>query len=165
MPDPVSAKIDFATTNNSNEWVVSARLAELIDKHGLTGCTLAEVVSERNGRPNTQWYQVLVTEHGGEAGHSTRFGNDFFHGVDEQYVCRKHDLRGANIVSELYLRRSECPPTDLFLTKTRVGIRSGHAVPCNLLVISRAFADLLTKHRLKGYRLEVVHLFDMVSTG
>ena len=154
-------KKDLLVTITSDEWVVSAKLANLLLELASEHCTLAPIHDLR-GETMTGWFQLKVHSVFGVAVAPTRFGLDYFHPEDAEgeYVCSEHGLSGLNVLSELYVKQQDGGGSfpSLSLTKNRVGRKAGWIVPAPFLLITRSLADALEEKRIRGLRLEVAYV-------
>jgi len=154
-------KKDFLVTVTADEWIVSARLADLVRDLPAGDRTL-EPIHDLHGKPIDDWLQLKVHAVFGSAVPPTKFGLDYFHPEDVkgEYLCEKHSLSGLNLISELYLKSDKEPPLwpALSITKNRVGRKSGWIVPAPFLLVSRKFADSLAENNIGGFGLDVAHV-------
>jgi hypothetical protein len=152
-------KKDFLVTITADEWLVSAKFANLIENAGVQNCSM-EPIHDLRGRPLDDWFQLKVNAVFGSAAPPTKFGVDYFHDdTSGEYVCRAHCLSGLNLVSELYVHcenRALIP--ELSKTNDRVGRKDGWIVPAPLLLISRGFADAIMQRNVRGVGLDVAYI-------
>ena len=88
---------DFLVTITADEWIVSRKLADLLNKQAPHDCTFGPV-NDLHGTTMDDWCQLKVHSLVGEAVKPTRFGLDYFHeDTKGEYVCAKHDLSGLNL--------------------------------------------------------------------
>ena len=152
---------DFMVTITADEWIVSARLANLLGQLCSHDCTL-EPIYDLRGEKMGDWFQLKVHKVFGLAVPPTKFGLDYFHQQDRkgEYVCPEHWLSGLNLLSELYMtpeNENDLFPT-LSITKNRVGRKAGWIVPAPFLLITRRLADALLGNNIRGFGLDVVHV-------
>jgi hypothetical protein len=152
---------DFLLTAAYDEWLVSERVAELVRKHGLTGCELKPIANCGRKRKLQTWFQFVVTERSGRAVAPTHFGMDFLNeDTRGEYTCVEHSHSGLNLLSQLSIARNSKPTTDVARTTNRVGRLAGWSVPYPMFLVSPRFGDLLSDDDLKGYELAPVNLVD-----
>ena len=65
---------------------------------------------------------------------------------------------GLNLISELYIQAENWDGSDIAATTTFIGGGKGLGLPRRLTVISQTLYELLIRERIKGFRVEVVHL-------
>jgi hypothetical protein len=142
------------------EWLVSARLAEAITGHRLTGAELRPVAySGRLPGATPHWYQLVVTSNPISIAPATRFRISPFD-VDEpgEYRCPRGHVVGLNLPSELSVERSGWNGFDVAMTREFVGVRRGLLVPRTLVLKSRKFWHALRDEKMRGWSFERVHL-------
>jgi hypothetical protein len=153
---------DLARTIAWNELLVSARLAEAMRAHALSGARFLPVVRKSGRGPLDGWFQLEVTSRPLGVGPATRFGQDPFD-LDEkgEYRCPQGHTAGLNILSELSVLRGEWDGADLCATRQLLGYRSrngGVLRPYPMLLISQRLRRVLVELKAKGFDLEVAHL-------
>jgi hypothetical protein len=147
-------------TITADEWIVSAKLANLLRELAGDDCTL-EPIHDLRGDEMGDWFQLKVHKVFGSAVPPTKFGLDYFHPEDPkgEYVCPQHHLSGLNVLSELYMKpdgNNSFPA--LSITRNRVGRKAGWIVPAPFLLITRALADALLENNIRGFGLDVAHV-------
>ena len=152
-------KKDLLVTTTADEWIVSARLANLLREFASQNCTLAPI-QDLQGNTMGEWFQLKVLTMFGSAVPPTRFGLDYFHPEDTkgEYVCPHHCLSGLNLLSELYVKPQPDEWPALSITKNRVGRKDGWIVPAPFLLVTRSFADVLLENKTRGFGLDIVHV-------
>jgi hypothetical protein len=154
-------KCDFLVTVTADEWVVSAKLAGVLQRFAGDECRLQPIHDSR-GIQMADWFQLKVNGVFGSAVPPTRFGVDYFHPEDSkgEYVCSQHCLSGLNLLSELYVRPESMPDNwpALSITRDRIGRKAGWVVPAPLLLVTRKLADVLLESKSRGFELDVVHV-------
>jgi hypothetical protein len=155
----IPKKKDLSSTI-ANEWVVSARLAELLRTNQITGCEIRPVRNNSlSGQVSENWFQLVVTDTNAEVSPATRTGiKPFNKDVNNEYRCRKGDLIGLRLISEVSVNRLSYSGCDMVATRQFVGLRSGVLRPERIVLISPRLRELLDQHKIKGYRVEVAHL-------
>jgi hypothetical protein len=152
---------DFLVTITADEWIVSAKLAKLLQELAGDDCTL-EPIRDLRGDEMGDWFQLKVPRVFGSAVPPTKFGLDYFHPEDPkgEYVCPQHHLSGLNVLSELYMTPQDgtvaLPP--LSISENRVGRKAGWIVPAPFLLATRALADALLENSIRGFGLDVAHV-------
>jgi hypothetical protein len=155
-------KKDCLVTITADEWIVSAKLANLLRQLASQDCTL-EPIHDLHGNMMEDWFQLKVHAVFGSAiSPPTKFGLDYFHPDDTkgEYVCPQHCLSGLNLLSELYMKpENEADQwPSLSITKNRVGRKAGWIVPAPFLLVTRRLADALLKNGIRGFGLDVAHV-------
>jgi hypothetical protein len=155
----IPRKKDLSSTI-ANEWVISARFAELLAEHQITGYKLGPVRKHSLAGPTSEiWFQLIVTESNAEVSTATKTGiSPFDEDLNNEYRCRKGDLIGLRLLSEVSINRSSYSEHDWVATNQFVGLRSGVLRPERIVLISPRLRKLLEQHKIKGYRVEVAHL-------
>jgi hypothetical protein len=153
---------DLAKTIAHSEVIVSARLVEALQAHGMTGARFLPVLRKGGRGAIDSWFQLEVTSRPIGVAPSTRFGINLFD-ADEagEYRCPSGHIPGLNILSELSVVREDWDGSDVCATKQWVGYRSrngGVFRPYPLLLISQKLRRLLGELKAKGFELEVAHL-------
>jgi len=149
--------IDIARTI-ADEWIVSERLGKLMREKAMTGCDLRSVYEAHSDNESPSWYQLLVTGHAGETISPTKFGISYFNeDVDGKYRHPEHKVSGLNVLSEVYLRRSDWDGQDMALTADLYGHLPA-AFPVSMIIISSRLYRLLRTEKIKDYEVEVAHL-------
>lgn len=151
---------DFAQTIAGDEWIVSGRLADLMQTHGMTGATFEAVRSLKKRREGSPvWYRLNITAPPVEVAAPTRFGVDPFDDDPAgRHRCPKGHVAGLNVLSELSVNRDSWGGADIAVTRQAVGDRQGVLVPFQLIVISPRLRQLLIEHNIKGFKTEVAYL-------
>jgi len=139
------------------EIVVSARLAEEMKAAGIRGYELEPVVSLQ-GKPNSQWHQLLVPECLVELAPQTRVGADFFVPEPDEARCPEGHVAGFDVLSELHVQRSSVGEADWLSTRQAVGPRLGAYRPLPLLLISQRLYRFLKASKVTRFDVEVAHL-------
>ncbi|MCP3163419.1 hypothetical protein [Myxococcus qinghaiensis] len=155
----IPQRADLARTL-SHEWVISARLADLWQEHGITGADFRPIRGAgARAEPVKEWYQLVVTAPPLDILPATLTGNDPFD-LDEDNAqrCPKGHVVGLNVLSELSLRRSDYDGSDLTWTRQQLGMRSGVLRPHPLLLMSPKLHGLLVELKVKRLDIEVAHL-------
>jgi len=153
---------DLAKTIAYNEVIVSARLVEALQEHGIMGARFLPVLRKGGRGVIDSWYQLEVTSRPIAVAPRTRFGINLFD-PDEagEYRCPYGHVLGLNILSELSVQHADWDGADVCATKQWVGYRSrdgGVFRPHPLLLISQRLRRLLGNLSAKGFELEVAHL-------
>jgi hypothetical protein len=153
---------DLARTIAWSEIVVSARLAEAMQAHGLTGARFLPVLRKSGRGTLDGWLQLDVTSRRLGVSPATRFGQDPFDPDEKgEYRCPLGHTAGLNILSELSVLRAEWDGADLCAARPLLGYRSrngGVLRPYPMLLISQRLRRLLVELKAKGFELEVAHL-------
>jgi hypothetical protein len=90
----------------------------------------------------------------------TVFGDSPFRGASECCKCGSGfgEVRGLNLLSELYVEKSGWDGSDICATNVFVGGRTGLFRPHRLLAISQRLFRAMQKQRVRGVEFEVVQL-------
>ena len=152
---------DIAQTIAYSEVIVSARLVEALQAHGITGARFLPVLRKGGRGVIDSWYQLKVTSQPLGVAPGTRFGINLFD-PDEagEYRCPYGHILGLNILSALSVVREDWDGSDVCATKQCVGYRveGGAFRPNPLFLISQKLRKLLGELKAKGFELEVAHL-------
>jgi len=151
---------DFAQTIANDEWIVSERLAMLMQTHGMTGATFEQVCSLKKRREGSPiWYRLNVIAAPVDVAPPTCFGIDpFDDDPSGRYRCPAGHVAGLNILSELSIGRGSWDGADIAITRQAVGDRQGALMPSHLIVVSPRLRQLLIEHDIKGFKTEVAYL-------
>ncbi len=154
-------KKDFLVTITADEWIVSAKLADLLRELASQDCTL-EPIHDFRGNRMDDWFQLKVSAVFGSAIPPTKFGQDHFHPEDtkSEYICPQHHLAGLNLISELYMKPQKEPGQwpAMSITENRVGRKAGWIVPAPFLLVTRQLADAFEENKIRGFGLDVAHV-------
>jgi hypothetical protein len=141
----------------AGEIVLSARLVEALEAHGITGAEYRPV-RHRTGKEVPGWRQLVITSAPVELVPPTLVGGGPFD-LDEQgeYRCPREDLAGLNRISELWVKHSDHDRGDWVRTRQFIGTRRGLLRPRQQLLISPRLYRLLQVLNARGFALEVAH--------
>ena len=146
----------------TEEWVVSERLAGIINDHQITGLELRPIkqaVFTKRVLPN--WYQLRVKSQPISMVTPTKFGiSPLDSDVQGVYRCPVGHVAGLNVLSEIFLSRGDWDTSDVNATLQKAGYRpkDGVLVPSPLLLISPKLYRILKDEKIKGYKVEVAYL-------
>lgn len=148
---------DFSRTI-AGEIVVSRRVTELFEEHGITGITLHPVRVRRTKRVDlAQCSQLLAMTTTTNVVAPTLTGNDpFDHDPDNDGRCSKGHLLGLNLLSEVTVQGA--PTNDLVASSQFVGVRRGLLRPQRIILISPKLQELIAREGLSGCAVEIAHL-------
>lgn len=151
---------DFAQSIAGDEWIASARLAELFQANGMTGASFEAVEPAKKLRDGSPvWYRLNITALPVDVASPTRFGIDPFDDDESGcYRCPEGHVAGLNILSELSICRTSYHGVDIAVTRQFVGNRQGVLVPTHLIVVSPRLRQLLIENCIKGFKTEVAYL-------
>ena len=153
--------LDIARTIALNEWIVSQRLVDLMQRHSLTGYYLQQVEHKGKKQPKEHWYQLIVTGKVGQTVIPTHFGLNYFEEDTERlYMCPQHLHSGLHVLSEVFVSRQNVENVDLALTSNRIGRRNGALRPCPMILASPRFYQLFTQNKIQSCRVEIAHIID-----
>lgn len=160
----VSLRKDMARTIAS-EWIVSSRLASLMQSEDIAGVTFAPVYGPTGSRSGLRlaespfWKDPIVQDHAVRVCSPTHVGIDPFPSAqDESTRCPEGHLLGLNLVSEVHISAETRSDFDIAFTREYVGVRRGVIRPRQLLLVSQRIRALFMRHEITGYRLEIVHV-------
>jgi hypothetical protein len=152
----IPKKKDLAITI-AGEIVISARLAEVLRKHGITGAEYRPV-RHKTGALVEEWRQLAVTSKPVDIVPPTRVGDTPFN-LDGrgQHRCPLKHVVGLNRLSELWVKRARHDGSDWVRTRQRIGVRRGVLRPEEQLLISPRLHRLLVELKAKRFEAEVAH--------
>lgn len=156
-----AATREIQQDGRANALLAADRLVRLLAEHGLTGWSSRTIFRERGSTRTeiTGWKQLTVTAAVGPAVSPTVFGRSPFHpDPQNRDGCRVCGLTRPGLQSELHLPASSWDGSDLALTRDRIGGEFGLGYPIQLLVVSQRLYRLLREHRVRGFRVERIHL-------
>ena len=141
----------------AEEIVVSRDLADVITTEGVTGCELRPVRGcGENAKITPLWKQLWITGRAGRTVAPTEFG---IHAFDPdpagEYRCPLGHVSGLNLISEVYIERSQWDGSDIAATEN---LTTGTMNRLPMILISPRFYRLLDEHKFKGFKVEVAHL-------
>jgi hypothetical protein len=145
----------------AGEWVLSRRLADLLEREHVTGVELRPVRHRGNGggRVTPDWLQPVIGPPGVGMVAPTHFGIDPVRDdLAGEYRCPLGHTAGLKILSEPYVDRRTWLSQDMVETEQLVGARLGLYLPKPLVLISQRFYRLLSENNMRGFRVEVAHL-------
>jgi hypothetical protein len=142
----------------AREIVVSNRLAQALQDHGITGAAFLPV-RDPEGRVLENWRQLIVTSDPVDVVAPTLAGSDLFD-LDEQgrFRCPQGHLLGLSLLSELWIRRESHDGSDLVGTRQLIGLRRGVLHPRPVLLFSPRLYRLLRVLKVGRMVVEVAHL-------
>lgn len=144
----------------AGEIVVPQRVADLFNKHGVTGARFHPV--RATGAKNLQltgWCQLVVGSSDAEITTPTRVGDDpFDENVDSSCRCSRGEVLGLNLLSEVSVRSSTVTEHDIIASRQFVGTRRGLLRPERIILVSQKIRRLIASEGLKGCEIEVAHL-------
>ena len=144
----------------AGEIVVSRRVAELFERHGITGVTLVPVMLNAvSSAESKDWFQLNVQSANAEIIAPTRVGiNPFDDDLAGECRCLQGDLIGLNLLSEVTIRRTTWGDTDFISSRQFIGVRRGLLRPERLILVSPKAWKLIDAEKLKGVDVEIAHL-------
>jgi hypothetical protein len=148
---------DFAKTIGG-ELVVSRRVRDLFDDDAISGVEL-KPVRTTSGQASESWYQFVTLAHDAIVVPPTVVGDEPFHDDPRGFNrCRREDLLGLNLLSEVSIRASSNGTTDVVASRQFIGTRRGLLRPQRVTMVSPKVWRLLIDNNLTGCDVEVVHL-------
>jgi hypothetical protein len=152
----IPKKKDLAITI-AGEMVISARLVDVLHKHGITGAEYRPV-RHKTGEVVEEWRHLVVTSKPVDIVPPTRVGDTPFD-LDErgQHRCPLKHVVGLNRLSELWVKRAGHDGSDWVRTRQLIGVRRGVLRPEEQLLISPRLHRLLLELKAKRFEVEVAH--------
>jgi hypothetical protein len=142
----------------AREIVVSSRLAQALQAHGMTGAAFLPV-RDPTGRLLDDWRQLTITSVPVDIIPPTLVGGNLFD-LDErgEFRCPQGHVLGLNRLSELWVRRESYDGSDLVRTRQLTGLRRGVLHPRPALLFSPRLYRLLRELKVGRLVMEVAHL-------
>jgi hypothetical protein len=153
----IPGRCDLAFTIARDEFVISQKLASVIEQEGLIGARLNPVESVHSSNGAGGWRQLTFGSALLEVAPNTRFGINPFDATSGGRCSLGH-VAGHAIVSELCVTRVSWDGSDFNRTKQLVGHRLGLLAPHPLITVSQRGFQSLRRAGIKGFAPEVVHL-------
>lgn len=146
---------DIVKTIAQDEWIVSEKLTELIQKEKITGVELRPVKHYSKKQPRLNWYQMVVVSTV-SVSEQTKYGDPFRPNlnIEQTRTSCGHAINGV-VYSELYLKEGSWNSSDIVKTDLYFGGHLNLIYPYPHILISQRFFRLLRKHKIKGYEVEV----------
>ncbi|MGO9768276.1 MAG: hypothetical protein ACLPSW_01755 [Roseiarcus sp.] len=147
------------TTGGFWVWLNRPEQRLLVDKSRQEN---AEMKMRRSVTANKQWpvwHQFIVDSTPVHFSTQTRFGNKPFDEDEEgKNRCPLGHVLGLNILSELYIKKSDWDGSDFVRTVEFVGTRRGLLRPRNFMLASPKVRNLFLENKIKGAEFEVAYL-------
>jgi hypothetical protein len=139
------------------EILVSSRLVEAFQAHGITGASY-QPVRHKTGRLLEEWRQLVMTSPPVDVVHPTVVGTGPFD-LDAQgrFRCPLGHVLGLHRLSELWVSGETPEASDWMHTRQCVGARDGVLRPHPELLISPRLHRLLRELKARRFEVEVVH--------
>jgi hypothetical protein len=149
----------FTTTDwDFYVWLNRPEQRDLLERETEEFVQLMERRNLRKSKLMPMWYQLIITSEPISTVPPTRFGNNPFDEDPEgEYRCPLGHVSGLNLLSEIWVSQEVWDGSDIVRTQDFVGIRRGVLVPRPLLLISPRLWRLLTREKIRGYKIEVAH--------
>ncbi len=156
--DPESIPKRDLSFTIAREIVISNRLAQALQAHGITGAGFLPV-RDPTGSLLEDWRQLTITSAPVDIVAPTLVGNDLFD-LDEQgrHRCPQGHVLGLNRLSELWVRRESYDGSDLARTRQLTGARRGVLHPKPEILLSPRLYRLLRELKVGRLVVEVAHL-------
>ncbi len=138
-------------------WLNRPEQAELVERARTEHAELLGQRARRHGKPLPTWYQLVITSRPVRTVAPIRFGSDPFDKVN-RCRCPHGHVAGLNLLSEVFVDRSDWDGGDIIRTKELVGVRRGLLVAAPILLISPRFRKLLVDHSIKGWKGDIAYL-------
>jgi hypothetical protein len=144
----------------AGEIIVSKRLVELFQQHGITGAEYRPVYhNHRSPIKSQEWFQLVVPLTNAELVSPTRVGIEPFDDDPEgKCRCPSGDLIGLNLLSELYIKSESRGDSDIVATRQFIGCRRGMLRPEREIIVSPKVWHLINAEKLKGFTIKVAYL-------
>jgi hypothetical protein len=144
----------------AGEIVVSRRVVELLEQHGITGVAPNPVrMSAASSAESKDWFQLIVRSADAEIAAPTRVGNNpFDDDPQDEGRCSLGDLLGLNLLSEVTIRAMTRGDADFVSTRQFIGVRRGLLRPERVILISPKVWKLIESEKLKGVEVEIARL-------
>ncbi len=150
-------RVDIARTF-VDEVIVSRRFVELFRKHGFSGAHFEPIaLSNKKGALSEDWFQPIPDGPFVKIHPSTRAGKGPFD-TEAYGRCPEGDTIGMELLSELWIAESSYCGADMVWTEQYVGAREGLFRPRRLMLVSQRLWRVMREEKLRGFRIEVVHL-------
>lgn len=149
--------IDFARTI-AGEIVVSRRVVDTFQSHGLTGVDFGSVLlSSSNDMPSEDYFQFCGVGDRVDLDPVTRVGEDPY---DETAYgrCTRGHVIGLNLLSEVTVQRRTMPDADVIATRQMVGARRGLLRPLPVLLFSSNAWRVTKGAALTGLAVEIARV-------
>jgi hypothetical protein len=146
----------------AGEVIASERTRRVFEKNKLVGAEFLPIYSKPGSKePYNGWFQLRCVHSGARVVSPTKFGVNPFD-LDELGVhrCRRGDLMGLNVLSEVTFDLESSKQIDLTCSSNYVGIREGLLRPERMMIASQRLRRVIEAENLKGIRFEVAHLSD-----
>jgi hypothetical protein len=122
----------------------------------------AEMKEAQARKANKQWpvwHQLVIDSTPVRVAPKTRFGVDpFDQDENGRYRCPFGHVLGLNVLSELFIEKSDWDESDFTRTVEFVGARRGVLRPRNMILVSPKVRRLFIEHKIKGAEFEVAYL-------
>jgi hypothetical protein len=121
----------------AGEIVVSRRVAELFERHGVTGAALKPVrMNASSSAESKDWFQLSVDATAVEIVKPTRVGIDPFDDDPKgECRCALGDLLGLNLLSEVTIQATTRSAADFVSSRQFIGARRGLLRPERVILI------------------------------
>lgn len=144
----------------AGEIVVSRRVVEVFERHGVTGVALSPVrMSAASSAESKDWFQLSVQSADAEIVAPTRVGIDpFDEDASGECRCPLGDLLGLNLLSEVTIRATTRGDADFVSSPQFIGVRRELLRPERVILISPKVWKLIESEKLKGVEVEIARL-------
>jgi hypothetical protein len=144
----------------AGEIVVSQRVVKLFEQHSISGAECRPIRHRPASSAESQdWFQLVVESCDAHVVPPTKTGiKPFDEDITGEYRCPLGDLIGLARMSELWISRPSYSGSDIVATSQFIGTRRGLLRPERFLLISPKLQRVIERQRLRGFKLEVVHL-------
>lgn len=142
----------------AREIVISKRLAQALQTHGITGAAFLPV-RDPTGKLLDDWRQLTITSAPVDIVPPTLIGTTLFD-LDEQgkFRCPQGHVLGLGLLSEAWIRRESYDGSDLVRTRQLTGLRRGVLHPRPVILFSPKLYRLLRELKVGRLVVEVAHL-------
>ena len=157
-PSRIPKGKDFAETI-AGEVVVSRRIVDLFERHGVTGAHLEPVWVSRGRQASEDWFQLTVPPTEAEIVPPTRVGlNPFDDDPEGECRCPRGDLIGLNLLSEVSISAPSRGDADFISSRQFIGVRRGLLRPRRMVFVSPKVWKLIKSAKIRGVEIEVAHV-------
>lgn len=155
--EPESIPKRHLSVTIAGEIVISSRLVQAFQAHGITGAAFLPV-RDPAGQVLEDWHQLVVTSSPVDLVPPTLVGMGPFD-VDAkgQYRCPRGHVLGLNLLSEPWVKKESHDGSDLVRTRQLIGARMGVLHPRPRLLISPRLFRLLRELKVGRLVAEVAH--------
>ncbi|MEY2493794.1 MAG: hypothetical protein QOJ45_286 [Verrucomicrobiota bacterium] len=144
----------------AGEVVISRRMADALDRHGITGAEMLPIRSNPSSSAESpDWFQLQCSHASAEIAAPTHVGLEpFLDDEKDECRCAIGDLLGLNLLSEVSIKSDSRGDADIICSRQFIGVRRGLLRPERAILVSPKVRRLIESEKLKGVKIEVAHL-------